>query len=985
MLWGIVVLIAANAAFIPVQALLFPDTGGFTRTILFVRPQDPYPGYFIIVDEIKPNLPWETGEVLFHGYGALTINGASAVWQDGGVSLNLTVLSPAVTINRSSGQSYHNGIADTLDYVKIRPLQAGPVTVVTLLFPNNGSYPWPAISVSDTAMALMAQIGDHDYLLINKDEGTIVSNTIFVTDAQLFFARANGTAPGIEYAVMKDGTFCTVNGVNAISTPSRTTVAYLNGTGIVAPAASFYDITPATSSQPFTRDLASDSHPYLVVNDTGLPALRARCNGTTPGPWQGWYASLNATAPSLLSIAPEIFTGPQCAILAFVGYVEDNATYLVKAGEVLKSLDTRQNSYLQLIDRGDEVLDFALAFDFTYNSLSAADQQEVTTKLANLTAPLYDQMYIAPENNWRIVMAGGLGMAGLVLNNLDYVARAQERVDAYLKDNVRGNGACYEGQSYMRYALEMGLRFALALRQLGGYNYFANSRVLAGLNFSIYSSTPTGSPPLYEDCTGSTLAQEAIWSCNYVPDAQLAGQLKWYADRNGINGLDPYAICAYTTEIIPIAPPATTTSVAYGDDDYAFLRSGWDTNATYLCLSNKDYLQSHIHYDEDSIELYAYGKKLLANGGYPSFKKAGHAWAISTEAQNTVLIGGRGQTEQRSNGLNPALLTGVADLVSGDAYLCYRHPFSFAAVPGFLGAYITLIALGIAILIYIRRINHPRIDEPSQSPETPQPASPAVSAGRVLKGSLFPPSFDYCILTSPVAKKSSRVSFLLACTTNIVLLEGIIIALAVALRPFIAEYTNSAHYTSLISLYNTALILLPILLVGIGFLVTWGALRMRRRIYRSLIRPQNDAQDRNINTLLKASLIYSVFIVAVTLAFLAWSIAPSIEATVNAAITRGGEVKEVIQYFIVFLEHGVILLPVIFVVQFVLRMWQAVFLGQGLQSASLLDNTRLQDYRRAVVIPLLVTLIVWIIILTIMFAGMLGLMGFLDTLTIESF
>jgi hypothetical protein len=166
--------------------------------------------------------------------------------------------------------------------------------------------------------------------------------------------------------------------------------------------------------------------------------------------------------------------------------------------------------------------------------------------------------------------------------------------------------------------------------------------------------------------------------------------------------------------------------------------------------------------------------------------------------------------------------------------------------------------------------------------------------------------------------------------------------------------------------------------------VTWSSLRIRHRIYRSLIQPQDDAQDRNINSLLWVGSIYSVFLIAVALVFLAWGIAPIITTTLSNAFIQGGEVKVVIQYFDGLLHQCVILFPVIYATQIMFRVWQAIFLGQGLQAESILADVRVQEHRRAFLLPLIVTLVVWIIILTIVFAGIIGLIGFLDTITIES-
>jgi hypothetical protein len=126
---------------IPVHMTIFPDNGGYTRTVIFAHASEDLPGYYIIIDKIHTPTSWVPIELNFHGYGELDITDEQAIWSLGAISLNLMVISPAVSISKALGNVYHHfDQFDTLEYVKITPLHHGPCTVITVLFPNNGSY-----------------------------------------------------------------------------------------------------------------------------------------------------------------------------------------------------------------------------------------------------------------------------------------------------------------------------------------------------------------------------------------------------------------------------------------------------------------------------------------------------------------------------------------------------------------------------------------------------------------------------------------------------------------------------------------------------------------------------------------------------------------------------------------------------------------------------------------------------------------------------
>jgi hypothetical protein len=512
---------------IPVHMTLFPDNGGYTRTVIFAHASEDLPGYYIIIDKITTPTSWVPIELNFHGYGELNITDQQAIWSLNTISLNLMVISPAVSISKALGKVYlHSNQYDTLEYVKITPLQPGPCTVITVLFPNNGSYTPLVCQQKTTDLGVGVNIGNQDRLLVNYVSGKPFVYENITTDAEILFVRQNAIAEeGIEYFILHRGSYCTIAGHSIYQTDRIGTKAFLNGTGIISENLNRH-ILPTEFSTPLTQNIGNLEHPYLFVNKSQLLTLRARCNGTIPGPWQEWYARLNSSAQWLLDQPAAKFTGSDCATVAFASMVDQNPLYLAKTREVLMTLDLRQNSYRQLINRGDDIVDFALAFDCIYNDLASDDQRIISNMLEQLTQPLFDDMYLTSLNNWRPVMSGGLGLAGLVLNNTAFVARAQEAVDFYLNECIRSNGACFEGQSYLRFAWNNALKFGLALRNLGGYDYLKSPRMIASLNFSIYAAGPDGSPPFYEDCSNSSLAREAMWICGLVSDPIFGSNLK---------------------------------------------------------------------------------------------------------------------------------------------------------------------------------------------------------------------------------------------------------------------------------------------------------------------------------------------------------------------------------------------------------------------------------------------------------------------------
>ena len=89
-------------------------------------------------------------------------------------------------------------------------------------------------------------------------------------------------------------------------------------------------------------------------------------------------------------------------------------------------------------------------------------------------------------------------------------------------------------------------------------------------------------------------------------------------------------------------------SVAYDVGQKAVLRSSWDTQAMALQINADSGYKSHGHSDDLAINLYAYGKMLLADPMQPDYDSTvpSTAWLYSTRAHNTIEINDTSQEDQ---------------------------------------------------------------------------------------------------------------------------------------------------------------------------------------------------------------------------------------------------------------------------------------------------------------------------------------------------
>ncbi|NVM31811.1 MAG: heparinase II/III family protein [Candidatus Helarchaeota archaeon] len=210
----LIVLSAFSVVLFIVIDNIFPNNGGFTRNILFIKPnQDGDPTYFIAIDDIYPTSDNIPVDWILHGRGNLTVfnNNQSAVWSvnsylnsDNVVKLYAIFIEPQVTISESTGPFYptqtykHNPIM--LPFIKARPTQTGPTRFITILYPLNESQTLPTITTN--AAQGVTYIGSND-LLFSQDSAASQNFDNFTTNAPLLFLRSDGE--NISSFIMKKG------------------------------------------------------------------------------------------------------------------------------------------------------------------------------------------------------------------------------------------------------------------------------------------------------------------------------------------------------------------------------------------------------------------------------------------------------------------------------------------------------------------------------------------------------------------------------------------------------------------------------------------------------------------------------------------------------------------------------------------------------------------------------------------------------------
>ncbi|MHA1358389.1 MAG: heparinase II/III domain-containing protein [Candidatus Helarchaeota archaeon] len=215
-------LIVFNALVFSMALMLFPAHGGFTRSILFVHPDDSQNtgGYFIVIDELasvsqKFNIDW-----VLHGRGSVNIsdNFQSVKYQtqsyisNDNISVNVTFLSPVEQITTHEGIFFpayrYDGPDHTPTYFKARYSGNAAPLMGTVLYPRNESdISLVAPQISPITETQMGQIGEADLIYYQSDRTLrifSIPNTV-QSDAKVLFIHKNAS-DSLQYCFVQEST-----------------------------------------------------------------------------------------------------------------------------------------------------------------------------------------------------------------------------------------------------------------------------------------------------------------------------------------------------------------------------------------------------------------------------------------------------------------------------------------------------------------------------------------------------------------------------------------------------------------------------------------------------------------------------------------------------------------------------------------------------------------------------------------------------------
>ncbi|TXT64529.1 MAG: membrane protein of unknown function [Promethearchaeota archaeon] len=803
------ILLGFNIFFTVVAFQLFPTYGGYSRQILFIKPNEDtgQAGYFIMVDELSPQARNYDIDWLLHSRGDLKVADdrksvsfkVQSYVSNDNITLNATFLEPIDAISSEEGifcpKNYDEGNnypdIDTT-YIKARYSGANHPLMSTILYPKNDSNTAQQIPEITSLPDGLKKIGDNDFLYYRDERASVqFSSPNIEFDGELFFIRRNNTNTSkIEYCFLQEAKYLKfennisfqssepltnilityfnssqisgyINGQNSqvqIFCPfipemikingDNTTISYANNlttlsisdscSFVISNSDKYYNPEKNQLTEPIptpsmpTKDkwginmnlFAGLTHPYILYNNSELEDLRNKIADSNK-PWNNWTDTYIGDIDIELARDPEFYEDDQrrhaVYKLALDFTLNNNASVLNKLKEYLLDMGSITH-YSADLRRAKSVEAYAIAFDMIYQNLTSNERSTIYNLLYEHAEPL-KRMDLYHRNNHRVVDAGALGLAGLVLQDEEMINIATETCLDYFYNQNPADGGSFEGYSYMAFAFFHMSQFTTGLKRLGAFNFYEDDQILASYDYMAETLGPLGMPGSFEDCTFDRDIQEVLLFAaaqvnNTSPKRAARYQYIWEERQNNsqyistndygyLLGANPsfHRILLYNVNETIQSEPFESRKEVWKASSMAYLRSG-DTDGLFMPFSCKNYDQNHPHQDENSFELWAYGAYIANNPGYPGWGEKFHTWSQSTEGANALLIGGSDQLQVEANGLSTSISAPYFSIVRGDGTELYNDLGSFAYSPEpfiLLFANMTILALCGVLYVLISR------------------------------------------------------------------------------------------------------------------------------------------------------------------------------------------------------------------------------------------------------------------------------------------
>jgi hypothetical protein len=451
----------------------------------------------------------------------------------------------------------------------------------------------------------------------------------------------------------------------------------------------------ATAAPAQVVPLPAESHPSLLFTADEVPVLQQRL---TREPYATWWATILERAQNPPDPVTEERTKARYAkAAAFAWWMTDDDTFAHTAAGLLLDMTFPPDGgdLGEPHNEGEVVMQYAQAYDMLHPFLAAYPDSLATVrdKLADEADRLFDGIVVQeidlgflgsikirlhettdPRNlsvthldNWHIRLYGGLGLAAFALSDhagsgssdpqewADWAYDLVTRSLAHVIDPVDGGYA--ESPFYQRYAQDVYLPYAFALREGSGIDMLADSLLQRTHAWSLNLRLPNGRRPNIDDghlddAYGHYLA--GIDAAHGGYDGAVH-HWDWLTNANGpyARGFnEPDAIALYD-DSLPWAEPTTGPTIFMPEAGDAVFRTDWSEAATYLLLRGehgraREQGFGHEHADETSFVLWAHGEMLALDGGYINF--ANHDKVNWGNAHNLILVDGQGPPLDRIAG-----------------------------------------------------------------------------------------------------------------------------------------------------------------------------------------------------------------------------------------------------------------------------------------------------------------------------------------------
>ena len=479
-----------------------------------------------------------------------------------------------------------------------------------------------------------------------------------------------------------------------------------------APAQVIKQAPPAGSFK--LRAGLAGAHPRLHFTAADLPAIRAR--GTGGGKFfvdrmkaaYGGYKgkAVTVTGPSDWKHYLYGLWGQLSMCLLWI--VEQDAAWAdtAKSWALYYVRDTSWGANATDVDDlvpQEIVTGIALTYDILYDRFTAGERAEIRARLKALLDLLYPRFFVGQywtgdfQNNHMHNRISGLGHAAIAILGDDPQLDVQKHADlahyAYqlLRDWMPEDGSTHEGPGYWSYGYHWVTRDERLFEHTTGVTPAATGHDRELPYYRLYMLTPGmlntfgigdtgGSGPA--DNLEAVLPSIARFKNERVHDffkeqmqknsdgfyQQVAWGLLWYDPTLG-------------------AQPYTSLPLAHlwPDLDLLSIRGGWtasDVGVVFKCGPPGGHLMqqkkvagvtdwinvAHSHPDQNSFLIWAYGKLLAVDDGYPTDPNT-----KLTASHNTLLIDGQGGPEEGTGWYQPFPYDQTAflrDVVTSDATAC---------------------------------------------------------------------------------------------------------------------------------------------------------------------------------------------------------------------------------------------------------------------------------------------------------------------------